>query len=646
MKIRNFNLIVIPFCLFTMFLSFHGYSQDQVTPFNDLETEDGTILKETITQIGNCNTNSTLFIQDLTDSKNKNTLIKEGSLSSAWDKVRQYNPDRFVYLNDGKYMMLHGYYNGNICISVYNSPELQSVIHNQKVFKSGSVVAAYNAMSNENKSDFNKKLGKLAPYFEDEENHTRLKKYLGKELYDNLLKNLNEENMHLLAGGMIHEGMHALLTDEQTYNIQEDFENNYLSMELNELRSYMAEINYHCRFCNWAKKDIDSHWNNINKLIKELEKCRRKKPPEITVEEKEKIEEIKAQIKAHIAMIRVRLREINESAKRMEFLMADYRKNYIKNIDPKKDKINSKLQLNSKFGKLEVAVATFKKDIGTYTADMEKVLSELESILDLWNVWADCKITIPPAQETTKRLITNALKIKFPDPPLKLSDDIKTAAEKEITRNYFQTGALPGESVDPGIQRFGLTTGAIFSFVNMSALNNYFDYLNKTWDGNIEHIHNSFGFDFNVSYFFTQNIGIKAGIENLNSKTEGTLEAYGSNYKSSNQTTGILAGLEFMTNPITENITLLGSACVGPYFSRYSENENGFLTEGTDNSFGYKLAGGLEFMINHSIGIQINSGYRSVKFNDFNTNFFMPGNPPVELDYSGFFGELKAIVKF
>jgi opacity protein-like surface antigen len=277
---------------------------------------------------------------------------------------------------------------------------------------------------------------------------------------------------------------------------------------------------------------------------------------------------------------------------------------------------------------------------------MEKVLSELESILDLWNVWADCKITIPPAQETTKRLITNALKIKFPDPPLKLSDDIKTAAEKEITRNYFQTGALPGESVDPGIQRFGLTTGAIFSFVNMSALNNYFDYLNKTWDGNIEPIHNSFGFDFNVSYFFTQNIGIKAGIENLNSKTEGTLEAYGSNYKSSNQTTGILAGLEFMTNPITENITLLGSACVGPYFSRYSENENGFLTEGTDNSFGYKLAGGLEFMINHSIGIQINSGYRSVKFNDFNTNFFMPGNPPVELDYSGFFGELKAIVKF
>jgi len=332
---------------------------------------------------------------------------------------------------------------------------------------------------------------------------------------------LREENTHLLTGALIHEGMHALLTDAQTANIQNDFKNGYLSMELNELRSYMAEIIYHCEYCDWAKENIDGHWDEISNLIKQLEALRHPKPPDVTKEEKEKVEQIKAQIKAHIAMIRVRLREIKQSAKRMEDLMTHYRQNYIRNISQDKDKIDADLKLKDNFNAMAVAVSAFRKAADKYAAEVEKGLKELENILDEWNKWADCTIKEPPPEKNTTALIDSTITRPFPDTPVNTAKEIKEKAEKEIGRNYSilqdETGIGPGEE---DFTRFSLTGGVGYAGTSPSELNDYYDYLNTTWNGDIAHINKGFSYALGISYYFLRNVGLGVGFENITPSTD------------------------------------------------------------------------------------------------------------------------------
>ena len=126
-------------------------------------------------------------------------------------------------------------------------------------------------------------------------------------------------------------------------------------------------------------------------------------------------------------MIRVRLREIKESAKRMEDLMNHYRKNYMKDVDPKKDKIDPELQLKDDFNAMAVAVSAFRQAIDTYANHVEQALRNLENILDLWNEWAKCKIKEAPPADKTKTLIDTTRTKPFPDPPIKTGDKMLTS---------------------------------------------------------------------------------------------------------------------------------------------------------------------------------------------------------------------------
>ncbi len=639
---------------FIIILAFQGVSDDNVAiPFKNIHkykngkplVKDGRYIQHIFNNILlNKKNRSNYLLQNIMSAKE----YKKGQYSSAWNRARGYYQSRYMYVPNSKYFMTHGLYKGRNCIEVYNSEILREIVQNQKMFNSNTIVKEYNKIKNNaaKRKEFEEKLGRLASYFDNNASKRKLQKYLGRELYNQMMNALKEENTHMLTGALIHEGMHALLSGNTTAAIQQDFNNGRLSMELNELRSYMAEILYHCHYCNWAKNDIIGHWDDIANLIDELEGLR-KKPPDFTKAEKEKIEEIKAKIKAHIAMIRVRLREIKKSAERMDFLMGHYKKNYMKTVDPKKDKIDPDLNLKDNVEAMAVAVTAFKKAVDNYAKQMEQSLKDLENILDIWNIYKKCDIDNPPPADKTKELIDTTRTKPFPEPPIKTGDEIKKKAERELGRNYIIIGDTPEiSSTVIDFHRFSLSGGVGYSGVSMSDLNDYFEYLNKTWNGNIEPISGGLVFTFNADYYFTKNIGIGVGFENISTSSEGTLETYNSSYSSLNQLNGIFGSINVRSNPVNKGILFIGSVGVGQYFSKYTENEEGFITEGTDNSIGVNISGAVEYMITPSFGMQAVTGYRYVNCNNHSVAFFLPEKPPVSLNYSGIFGEVKAVIKF
>lgn len=644
MKAKHFIPRFIFLLIFDLTLSLLCFSEDDALPFKKLSTtNDGVHIQKVFDNILKTGTQNGFHPQKIFSSDD----YKKGQYSRAWNQATQYYPNRYMYIPNNTYLMMHGLYNGRVCIEVFRTEILNTIIQNQKIFNYNTIVQEYNKIKNNEakKKEFDEKLGKLAGYFNNQASHQQLIKYLGKDLYNELMEALREENQHMITAALIHEGMHALLSNKETYDIQQDFQNGRLSMELNELRAYMAEILYHCQYSLWAKKDILNHWDEIDNLISQLEQMRRQKPPEITPEEKKKIEEIKAKIKAQIALIRVRLRELKNSAKRMEDLMIFYKNNYIKNVAADKDKIDPGLNLKNQFNALEVAISAYRLAIDNYANDVEKALKNLENILDLWNTWADCKILTPPPADSTKRLIDSTRTKPFPDPPVKPSEELKKNAEDEIGRNYSVIDDKAGTDLTSKFTRFTFSGGLGYSGTSMNDLNNYYDYLNKTWNGNIHSINGGLSINIGFICHFSKNIGAGLSFENIASSSDGKLSAYNTSYTSKNNVNAILVSLDARTNQFFGNLSFIGSLEAGPYFSHYTEEESDFITEGEDQTIGFKLSGGMEYMIAPAFGMQIVTGYRSAKLNDHDASFFLPGNPPVSLDYSGFFGEFKVIVK-
>jgi ElaB/YqjD/DUF883 family membrane-anchored ribosome-binding protein len=633
--------------LFFLYFTFQGLSNDNAVPFKKLgSVRDGTQIQNIFTGIikGRLNNKNYLLQNNMTGREYNKDLY-----SRAWSKVQQYYPGRFMFMQSDEYFMTHGPYSGRTCIEVYNSKILRGIIKNQKMFNPNNIVREYNNIKNNEpeRKEFEEKMGRLSSYFKNDASHRQLYKYLGRDLYNRLMSVLREENTHLLTGALIHEGMHALLTDAQTANIQNDFKNGHLSMELNELRSYMAEIIYHCEYCNRAKEDIDGHWDEISNLIKQLEALRHPKPPDVTKEEKEKVEQIKAQIKAHIAMIRVRLREIKQSAKRMEDLMNHYRQNYIRNISQDKDKIDADLKLKDNFNAMAVAVSAFRQAADKYAAEVEKGLKELENILDKWNEWAECKIKEPPPEKNTTTLIDTTRTKPFPDTPINTAKEIKEKAEKEIGRNYaILEDETQTDTPEKDFARFSLTGGIGYAGTSPSELNEYYDYLNTTWNGNVAHINNGFSYALGINYFFLRNVGVGVEFENITISTEGILQTYDSHYSNENKANGIIISVNLRSNTPDKGFSLVGSFGAGQYFSNYYESEDDYVTEGTDNVVGLKASGGIQYSISPYIGIRAEVGYRSLNADSHNATFFMPSDPTATVDYSGITGMIKAVISF
>ena len=356
-----------------------------------------------------------------------------GHYGGAWQRARQYFPNRMYYTESQEYFMTHGFSpKGKLYMEVFNSAFMKSCSQNRNTFTNQNIVGSYNQMRSSGNEqavrEFQEKLGQLESYFRDEASKNRLRKMLGTALYNQLLKELREENYHMFAGALMHEGMHAKMDDAGTVaRIQNEFKSCKLPVQWDEQRAYMAEINYHSRYYFWAVNNINFHWSKIAQYLADLERFRNKPKP-LSEADKEKIEQIKAKIKAHIALIRLRLREIQQSAQRMSSLVGNFKKEYVKS--------NAPGDARSMIDKLAASILSFVNQVGQTIQNTELILRDLEQLLKLWNDWAACHIDEPPDKSSGTDIVKRARGTSWPSPPVKDIEEIKKKAEEEIVKNY------------------------------------------------------------------------------------------------------------------------------------------------------------------------------------------------------------------
>ncbi|MBE3129926.1 MAG: hypothetical protein IMZ54_04305 [Acidobacteria bacterium] len=337
-----------------------------------------------------------------------------GGYGGAWERARQYFPNQVYFVRPGTFFMTHGFSpDGRLFMEVHESAYLSLCVENRKTFTDGSIVGEYGRMAGatdgREAASFQEKMGKLERYFHDEAAKASLRRALGDGLYLRLLRELREEDYHMFAGGLMHEGMHAGMdNDLLVAGIQAEFRAGRLPVQWDELRAYMAEVGYHRPYCRWAAGDIAAGWRQVEDLLKELEALR-KKPKLFREADKARFERAKAKIGAHLAFIRLRMREIWQSTQRMQGLTTSVRKDYVR-PDPPAD-------VDGLITKLASDTAGFVDDVGEAIQRTELTLRALEETLELWDEWAAGRRPFPPPVTDSNDVLKRVGDTPWPTPP-------------------------------------------------------------------------------------------------------------------------------------------------------------------------------------------------------------------------------------
>ena len=355
----------------------------------------------------------------------------EGGYRDAWDRARRYFPASVYYVEPGTYFMTHGFGpDGRLFMEIHDSSYLSLSVANLRTFTDGSIVAEYGRMLDAagggEAAAFQEKTGRLESHFRDEASKKRLRKILGEALYSRLLEGLREENAHMFAGGLMHEGIHAEMDGEELVaRIQADFKGGGLAVQWDELRAFMAEVGYHRPYCRWAAGDIAAGWRQVEGLLKELEALR-KKPKLIREADKARFDGTKAKIGAHLALVRLRMREIWQSAQRMQGLTTSVRKDQVKPDPP--------AGVDGLLTKLASAIAVFTSDGGESIRRTELALRRLEEVLGQWDEWAAGLRPFPPPVTDSKDVLARMGQAAWPAPPAADADRLKKMAERELAK--------------------------------------------------------------------------------------------------------------------------------------------------------------------------------------------------------------------
>lgn len=126
----------------------------------------------------------------------------------------------------------------------------------------------------------------------------------------------------------------------------------------------------------------------------------------------------------------------------------------------------------------------------------------------------------------------------------------------------------------------------------------------------------------------------------------GPLNAVGSVYTSSHSLASYGLYLSARSNEILTATRLVARSALLYCRAHYQEEENGFITAGNDGAIGFSIAAGPEFEVSSSISFFFLGGYRQANFDGFEMSFFIPGSPPVNLEFSGFLLQAGLSVRF
>jgi opacity protein-like surface antigen len=170
--------------------------------------------------------------------------------------------------------------------------------------------------------------------------------------------------------------------------------------------------------------------------------------------------------------------------------------------------------------------------------------------------------------------------------------------------------------------------------------------LNGVWLGDVPGSGGEYGFGFSLGWQFTPHFEAGAYFERTTGKTAGTLEAIPSRYTSwhSLNAFGIYVGGR--SGPFLSVVRAVGRAGGGLVQAAYRESENGFVTEGSDRSFGWTVSAGVEVSLTEGLSLTATGGYQSTVLDGFGVSFFMPASPPVVLEFKGFVARAGLTFRF
>jgi len=330
----------------------------------------------------------------------------------AWERAKRYFPGSIYFVRPGTYFMTHGYdADGRLFMEVHESAYLTLCLENRRTFTPAAVIGEYGrmlgAVSDREAAAFRDKTGRLEAYFRDEKANRRLRKALGDPLYLRLIEELREEDYHMLAGGLMHEGLHAGMDDALVARVQAEFATGQRAVQWDEMRAFMAEIGYHGAFCRWAVEDIAGQWRQIEGLVGGLEKLRKK--PALSAEADEaRFEQTRVRAWAFAALVRLRMRELWQSVRRTEDLSKSFKKDYVRDTAPP--------DLEELLSKLEHDAAGLVAASGEAIQATELVARSLEGVLDTWGAWASGRRPFPPPVTDSQAIFRQVNDIGWPDP--------------------------------------------------------------------------------------------------------------------------------------------------------------------------------------------------------------------------------------
>jgi hypothetical protein len=330
----------------------------------------------------------------------------------AWERAKRYFPGSIYFVRPGTYFMTHGHdADGRLFMEVHESAYLTLCLENRRTFTPAAIVRDYGRMfgaANAREAvAFRDKTGRLEAYFRDEKSNRRLRKALGDPLYLRLIEELREEDYHMLAGGLMHEGLHAGMDDALVARVQAEFATGRRAVQWDEMRAFMAEIGYHGAFCRWAVEDIAGQWRQIEGLRGELEKLRKK--PALSAEADEaRFEQTRVRAWTYAALVRLRMRELWQSVRRTEDLSRSFKKDYVRDTAPP--------DLAELLSKLEHDAAGLVAASGEAIQATELAARSLEEVLDVWGAWASGRRPFPPPVTDSQAIFRQVKGIGWPDP--------------------------------------------------------------------------------------------------------------------------------------------------------------------------------------------------------------------------------------
>ncbi len=355
---------------------------------------------------------------------------KELGFGGAWERARRYFPASTYYVRPGLYFMTHGFdADGRLFMEVHDSAYLALCVENRRTFAPGGIVEEYGRMrgaaDGREAAAFREKVGRLEPSFRDETSHRALRQALGRDLYARLIGNLRTEDYHMLAGGLIHEGLHAGLDDALVARLQTDFGAGGRSVQWDEMRTFMAEIRFHAPFCAWAAGEIDGGWRRIERRLGGLERLRKSRNLPAGPA-RERFEKDRTAAWAEAALARLRMREIWQSAGRVRDLAAAFRKDYVNGPAP--------ADVEDLLARLERDAAGFAVSAGDAIRAAEAALRTLEETLDAWGDWADGRRPFPPPVTDSRAVLSETAKIRWPRPDPGPAADLMARADRELAK--------------------------------------------------------------------------------------------------------------------------------------------------------------------------------------------------------------------